>query len=69
MYFLQIFTILLANFGVDILSSDRFLGETGFRDSFDNKGRLRPLLESMPLSVIVADEPGLLGAAARAARL
>ena len=46
-----------------------FLGETGFRDSFDNKGRLRPLLESMPLSVIVADEPGPLGAAARAARL
>ncbi len=45
------------------------LQRTGLRESFEQKGRLRPLLEDIPLSVIVNEEPGLLGAAARAARL
>lgn len=39
------------------LSSERFL------DAFLDKGRMRPLLESMPVQVIVNESTGLLGAA------
>lgn len=37
-----------------------------FIDSMTNKGRMRPLLESMPVSVILNDKTALLGAARRA---
>lgn len=40
-----------------------------FLESFLNKGRMRPLLESMPLSVILNDDTGLLGAARYGARM
>ncbi len=40
-----------------------------FLESFLNKGRLRPLLETMPLHVVLNDETALLGAAAGAFRL
>ncbi len=39
-----------------------------FRDSFFDKGRMRPLLEQMPVEVVLDTEAGLLGAAALAAR-
>jgi glucokinase len=38
-----------------------------FMDSFLNKGRMRPLVESIPVQVIVNDKAGLLGAARCAA--
>ncbi|HUJ29269.1 MAG TPA: glucokinase [Myxococcales bacterium] len=39
-----------------------------FRDAFFDKGRMRPLLEQMPVQVVLDTEAGLLGAAALAAR-
>jgi len=40
----------------------------GFREAFCAKGRMRPLLEQMPVHVVLNDAAGLLGAAALAAR-
>jgi len=40
-----------------------------FLESFLNKGRLRPLLETMPINVILNDETALLGAARNAIRM
>ncbi len=45
-----------------------FLRDSAFRESFDQKGRRRELLERIPLAVIVREEPGLLGAATIAAQ-
>ena len=39
-----------------------------FREGFFDKGRMRPLLEQMPVQVVLDTEAGLLGAAALAAR-
>jgi len=43
------------------------LTHSGFMNSFLDKGRLRPLLESIPVHVITNDKTGLLGAARCAA--
>lgn len=40
-----------------------------FLESFLNKGRLRPLLETMPVNVVLNDEAALLGSARRAFRM
>jgi len=40
-----------------------------FLDAFLNKGRMRPLLEAMPVRVILNDRAALFGAALRAAQL
>lgn len=40
-----------------------------FLDAFLNKGRMRPLLEAMPVRVILNDRAALLGSALRAAQL
>jgi glucokinase len=40
-----------------------------FLESFLNKGRLRPLLETMPLHVVLNDETALLGSARYALRM
>lgn len=40
-----------------------------FIDAFLDKGRMRPLLEAMPVSVILNDKAALFGAALRAAQL
>jgi glucokinase len=40
-----------------------------FLESFLNKGRLRPLLETMPINVVLNDETALLGSARRALRM
>ena len=40
-----------------------------FLDAFLNKGRMRPLLETMPVKVILNDRAALFGAALRAAQL
>ncbi|MDP1634971.1 MAG: glucokinase [Gallionellaceae bacterium] len=40
-----------------------------FLEAFLNKGRMRPLLEAMPVRVILNDRAALLGAALRAAQL
>ena len=40
-----------------------------FLESFLNKGRLRPLLETMPIKVVLNDETALLGAAKSAFRI
>jgi glucokinase len=45
------------------------LDQTGMREAFENKGRFSSLLADIPLSVIVHPNPGLLGAAAWAARV
>jgi glucokinase len=45
-----------------------FLTSGGFREAFFAKGRMRPLLEQMPVQVVLDDAAGLLGAAALAAR-
>ena len=37
--------------------------EGGFRYAFEQKGRFTAFLETVPTSVIVHDQPGLLGAA------
>ena len=39
-----------------------------FRDAFLDKGRMRPLLEQMPVQVVLDTDAGLLGAALMAAR-
>jgi glucokinase len=46
-----------------LLQNDAFL------DAFLNKGRMRPLLEAMPLNVILNDRAALFGPALRAAQL
>jgi glucokinase len=38
-------------------------------EAFTSKGRLSPLLENMPVKVILDSEAGLMGAARRALRL
>jgi glucokinase len=43
------------------------LRDPAFLDAFSGKGRLRPLLEEMPLRVVLNDRAALLGAARRAA--
>jgi glucokinase len=45
-----------------------FLKQGQFRTAFLDKGRMRPLLEQMPVQVILDANVGLLGAAALAAR-
>lgn len=45
------------------------LRDGAFIDAFLNKGRMRPLLETMPVRVILNDRAALLGAALRAAQL
>ena len=45
------------------------LQEGAFLDAFLNKGRMRPLLEAMPVRVILNDRATLFGAALRAAQL
>ena len=45
------------------------LQEGAFLDAFLNKGRMRPLLEAMPVKVILNDRAALFGAALRAAQL
>jgi len=40
-----------------------------FLEAFTHKGRLSPLLESMPLQVILDEDVALLGAARRGVRL
>jgi glucokinase len=41
----------------------------GFMEAFTNKGRLSPLLELMPVHVILDSDAALMGAARRAIRL
>lgn len=45
------------------------LQDGAFLDAFLSKGRMRPLLETMPVKVILNDRAALLGAALRAAQL
>ena len=45
-----------------------FLRDGRFRESFFGKGRMRPLLEQMPVQVVLDANAGLLGAASLAAR-
>jgi glucokinase len=45
-----------------------FMTSGGFREAFFGKGRMRPLLEQMPVQVVLNDTAGLLGAATLAAR-
>jgi glucokinase len=45
-----------------------WLKRPGFLEAFFAKGRLRPVLESMPVRVIMNDQTALLGAARHAAR-
>jgi glucokinase len=40
-----------------------------FLESFLSKGRLRPLLETMPVHVVLNDETALLGSACKASRM
>lgn len=47
----------------------RLLRRPIFLESFLNKGRLRPLLETMPINVVLNDETALLGAARNALRM
>jgi glucokinase len=44
------------------------LSDGVFRDAFLDKGRMRPLLEAMPVQVVLDEEAGLLGAALLAAQ-
>jgi glucokinase len=44
-----------------------FLQRSGFREAFDRKGRLHPLVERMPAYVVTHPHIGLLGAATIAA--
>jgi len=46
----------------------RCLQQGSFLEAFFNKGRMRPLLEAMPVRVILNDRAALYGAALRAAR-
>lgn len=45
------------------------LQDGAFLDAFLNKGRMRPLLEAMPVKVILNDRAALLGSALRATQL
>src|SRR5436190_19445412 len=45
-----------------------FMTDGRFREAFFDKGRMRPLLEQMPVQVVLDTEAGLSGAAALAAR-
>jgi glucokinase len=45
------------------------LRDGAFIEAFLSKGRMRPLLEAMPVRVILNDRAALLGAALRAAQL
>ena len=45
-----------------------WLKDGRFREAFFDKGRMRPLLEQMPVQVVLNTDAGLLGAAALAAR-
>jgi glucokinase len=47
----------------------RFLEDGAFMDGFLAKGRMRPLLESMPVRIVLDDRAALLGAARFAASL
>jgi glucokinase len=44
-----------------------FLQKSGFREAFNHKGRLHPLVERMPAYVVTHPQPGVLGAATIAA--
>ncbi|GAC1342255.1 MAG: glucokinase [Myxococcales bacterium] len=44
------------------------LSDGRFRDAFLDKGRMRPLLEAMPVRVVLDEQAGLLGAALLAAQ-
>jgi glucokinase len=46
----------------------RFMTDGRFREAFFDKGRMRHLLEQMPVQVVLDTDAGLLGAAALAAR-
>ena len=46
-----------------------FLRRPIFLESFLNKGRMRSLMESMPLNIVLNDEAALLGSARRASRI
>jgi glucokinase len=46
----------------------RFMTDGRFREAFFDKGRMRRLLEQMPVQVVLDTDAGLLGAAALAAR-
>jgi glucokinase len=46
-----------------------FLRRPIFLESFLNKGRMRPLMETMPLNIVLNDEAALLGSARRASRM
>ncbi|MES1205743.1 MAG: glucokinase [Pseudomonadota bacterium] len=46
-----------------------FLRRGGFREAFERKGRLQPLVARIPAFVVTHGEPGLVGAAAVAAAL
>jgi glucokinase len=45
-----------------------FMTDGRFREAFFDKGRMRPLLEQMPVQVVLDAEAGVLGAATLAAR-
>jgi glucokinase len=45
------------------------LKASGFRSGFENKGRHRSLMERVPSSLIIHEQPGLLGASEVARRL
>lgn len=45
-----------------------FMTDGRFREAFFDKGRMRPLLEQMPVQMVLDTEAGLLGAAALAAQ-
>jgi glucokinase len=45
-----------------------FMTDGRFREAFFDKGRMRPLLEQMPVQVVLDTEAGLLGAAVLASR-
>lgn len=40
-----------------------FMAQSSFRERFVSKGRFRPYLEAIPSSIIIAPQPGLIGAA------
>jgi glucokinase len=46
-----------------------FLEKGVFREAFERKGRLQPLVARIPAFVVMHPQPGLLGAAAVAASL
>jgi glucokinase len=46
-----------------------YLQRGGFREAFERKGRLTPLVVKLPAFVVTHPQPGLLGAATIAATL